>query len=58
MNINQLNQMPSLDQMAVQTCTQELTALLEKYNCALVFQEVRNNGQVVNAQFQVIKKPH
>lgn len=58
MDINQLNQMPSLDQLSVQTCTQELTDLLNKYNCTLVFEEMRHNGQPVSGNFRVMKKPH
>lgn len=57
-NVHQLmQQTPTLEQQAQEACLQEVLAALDKYGCHLVFQEVRQNGQIVNGQFVVLKKP-
>lgn len=58
MDLNNLNGIPSLDEQTIRVCTQEVMSALDKYNCTLVFQEVRHNGQVIDGQFRIVKKPH
>jgi hypothetical protein len=58
MKIADMINMPSLEQQSIEACGKELGALLDRYNCQLVFQEVRHNGQVVTGGFTVIKKPN
>lgn len=48
--------MPTLDEQAIKACGSEIDMALKKYNCALVFQEVRHNGNTTAAGFVVVKQ--
>jgi hypothetical protein len=45
----------SLEQMAVHACEQEVKHALTKYNCTLIFEEIRHNGQLAATSFKIAK---
>jgi hypothetical protein len=50
--------MPSLEEQTIDACLSEVKAVLAKYGCELVYQEVTQNGVRVSGSFSVIKPNH
>ena len=53
-NVN--NAVNGIEQQMIEACTVDLKNALDKYGCALVYEEVKHNGIPVAGRFVVAKR--